>query len=392
MSRHTLLCPALLLSLLHSGAEAQGTGRRLALVIGNQKYAKSALCATGNDASDMSGRLKEFGFLVEEVHDADLSAMFAAIARLQQHKPGSEDIVLFFYAGHGIDAEGQNFLLPVDYTRHQEGEVRAYAFPVQRVIEGIKGAGSSIVIIDACRTRELDSSSKPDGLAPFTDAGNSLIITSASPGEEAKEGVCEGDHPNGVFTKALIEWLERPGLTIDQIFEEVRKAVRKESKDKQTPQRSGALRRPFVFHQAESCNSNPENPDSAESLIKAAECAIKQRKEGKAVMLAEQAVELEQGNAEYRWVLGRAKLAEQNPHEAKEAFEKAVELDPTHAKYRFHLGSLLLDLQEYKRAQQELLEARKIAADWPGLCPKLAEAYEKTNNRRLGEQIRASCR
>lgn len=367
-------------------------GRRLALVIGNQNYPKKPLCAAVNDAADVSARLKELGFAVAEVHDADLSRMFAAFTEFQNHKLAADDKVVFFFAGHGIDAEGQNFLLPVDFERHKEAEVRKFAFPVSRVLEGLRGAGSSIVIIDACRTRELDFDSKGDGLAPFVEAGNSLIISSASPDQEAKEGVCAGEHPNGVFTKALLQLLARPGLSIEAMFSELKTAVEKESGGDQRPSKVGALKRPFVFHRADNCSSTPDNEESADSLIKAAECALKQRKAGKAVALAEQAVALQEGSAEGRWVLGRARLADGAPDEALADLAKSVELDATNPRYRFELGALLLELKQYKRAQEELIETRRLAPDWPGLCLKLAESYELTSNRPLAAQIRASCR
>ena len=221
--------------------------RRIALVIGNAAYLEQPLRNPRHDASDMVIALQEVGFVVSPVYDGDKRTMLEAIrAFRQQVRPG--DVALFYYAGHGVQADGENYLIPVGARIDTPSDIEHEAVPVQRVLNSLieAKANPSLIILDACRDNPYRSlRSLKRGLAGF-DASSlpgALIAYATSPGNVA----FDGSDRNGLYTKHLLRQLRKPGLGIQQMFLEVRVAVYQETAGKQTPWESVALTREFYF-------------------------------------------------------------------------------------------------------------------------------------------------
>ena len=214
-------------------------GPRLALVIGNSAYAASmgALPNPANDAGAMASALGSLGFQVTLVKNADQKTMRRAISdfglRLANAGPGSTG--LFFYAGHGIQAKGINFLIPTDANIQTQADVEMEAVGADAVLEQMEEArvATNIVILDACRNMPLVRGfrSPSRGLAPMDAPNGSFIAYSTAPGSVAADGL----GANSPFVTALVKNLSRRGGSIESIFRDVRREVLTTTEGTQTP-------------------------------------------------------------------------------------------------------------------------------------------------------------
>ena len=227
------------------------TGARLALIIGNSAYAASmgALPNPANDAGAMGQALRALGFQVTLVKNADQKTMRRAISdfgqRLAKAGPGSTG--LFFYAGHGIQAKGINYLIPTDANIQTQADVEMEAVGADAVLEQMEEARAStnIVILDACRNMPLVRGfrSPTRGLAPMDAPNGSFIAYSTAPGSVAADGI----GANSPFVTALVRNMGRKGESIESIFRNVRREVRSATENTQTPWDSSSLVDPFYF-------------------------------------------------------------------------------------------------------------------------------------------------
>jgi uncharacterized caspase-like protein len=233
------------------------TPRRTALVVGNAAYATAPLRNPVHDAIDMAAALKRLGFEVTALHDAGRREIEEAIeAFSQQLRQGG--VGLFYYAGHGVQISGENYLIPVGVRINREQDVKFEAVPVGRILGGMEDAGNdfNIVILDACRDNPFARSfrSSQSGLAGVQAARGSLIAFATSPGEVAVDGT--GD--NSFYTQHLVQAMTTPGLSIEQVFKQVRTGVLKATGKKQTPWESSSLIGDFYF-----ASLSAENPSVA---------------------------------------------------------------------------------------------------------------------------------
>ena len=155
--------------------------RRVALVVGNNEYAFApSLGNAVNDAVDLTAALEALGFEVEQVIDADLRTLDQAIDRfVGKLNPG--DVALFHFSGHGMEFDGENYLIPVDFKLKDEASVRYDAYSASKVHDRMAGAASrlNIVMLDACRNNGFRSSrSSGGGLAMMNAAEGSFIACS----------------------------------------------------------------------------------------------------------------------------------------------------------------------------------------------------------------------
>ena len=226
-------------------------GPRLALIIGNSAYAASMgqLPNPANDAGSMAAALGALGFQVTLVKNADQKTMKRAIAdfgkRLTSAGPGTTG--LFFYAGHGIQAKGINYLIPTDANIQTQADVDLEAVGADTVLEQMEEAGAStnIVILDACRNMPVVRGfrSPTRGLAPMDAPNGSFIAYSTAPGSVAADGLGS----NSPFVTALVRNLSRKGESIEAIFRDVRREVVTTTDGTQTPWDSSSLMQPFFF-------------------------------------------------------------------------------------------------------------------------------------------------
>jgi hypothetical protein len=242
--------------------------RRIALVIGNGKYINSMELANPvNDARAMKKALENVGFDVYEYEDLNQAQIKKAIddfgVRLKQYSVG-----LFFYAGHGIQAKGLNYLIPVDATIQSEQQVEYDCVQADRVLGQMEDAGSkiNIVILDACRNnpfeRSWSRSANGTGLAFMNAPSGSLIAYATSPGRTASDG----SGSNGLYTSALLENLKTPGINILQMFQTVRRTVSAKSAKQQIPWESTSLTADFFFVNSSSNTNSGTNFQNTQSI------------------------------------------------------------------------------------------------------------------------------
>ena len=222
--------------------------RRVALLIGNSNYTASPLRNPSNDAKDMGKVLEDLNFdRVIVVLNANLEEMESAVhefyTELHQGSVG-----VFYYAGHGIQSQGENYLIPVDADIRLETDLRYKALPLGVVLNRIDEASNdvTIVILDACRNNPFARSwrSSVSGLASVDAPKGVFIAYATAPGSVAGDG--EGR--NGTFTQALLQHIRTPGLVVEQLFKEVRIAVQAVTAEQQIPWDSSSLTGDFSFN------------------------------------------------------------------------------------------------------------------------------------------------
>jgi hypothetical protein len=220
---------------------------RLALVIGNGAYQTTPLKNPLNDAEDMAATLRKLGFKVILKKDADQRTMEDAIRSFgRQLRNGG--IGLFYFAGHGVQVGGRNYLMPVDARIESESDVRYEAVDAGRVLGKMEDAENqlNIVILDACRNNPYARAFRSDqrGLARMDAPTGSLIAYATAPGEVA----ADGPERNGIFTKHLIQHMMTPNLTIEQVLKRVRIKVARQTNGRQIPWESSSLMGDFYFN------------------------------------------------------------------------------------------------------------------------------------------------
>ena len=259
---------AIVMSLLTATASDPATvQRRIALVIGNAAYQEVRLQNPVNDATDMAATLRQVGFAVTLLQDATQQTMENAIHQfgLQLRQGG---VGLFYYAGHGVQVGGENYLIPIGARLRRETDVRYEAVHLGRVLDSMQDAnnGLNLVILDACRNntfsrrwRQFRSTPLPQGLAVMQAARGTLIAYATEPGGLA----ADGRGRNGIYTKNLLRYMTTPELAVEHMFRQVRVAVLEETGGKQTPWESSSLTGEFAFvprSLAEAVEASPVPP------------------------------------------------------------------------------------------------------------------------------------
>jgi hypothetical protein len=222
------------------------SGARLALVIGNSSYQASPLKNPLNDATDVANFLRSAGFEVIEQHDADLGS-FRSLADKFVEQVQRYDVALFFYSGHGIEINGQNYLLPVDADIKKEEEIPRQAINATDLLKKIemKRKGINIFIVDACRNTPIFSSyrSLSRGLGRMDAGSGSLIAFSTAPGQVASDG----NGRNSPYTSMFLEEVRKPGKTIEEILKSTSRLVSQRSSGRQIPWYNSSLTEDFYF-------------------------------------------------------------------------------------------------------------------------------------------------
>jgi Caspase domain len=232
-------------------ALARSAAPRVAVVIGNAAYAVGPLANPGKDAAAMASLLREMGFQVVLVQDAAKARMQAALDEARRLLQGRQGTGLFYYAGHGLQLDWRNYLLPVDAELRQAADVPAQALDVQAVLEAFKGAGTvmNILVLDACRDNPFGPSgsalASAKGLAPLDAPPGTFFAYATAPGNVAEDGTAQDG--NGLYTRFLLQEMKRPEARIEDVFKRVRLQVRQASSGRQIPWESTSLEQDFVF-------------------------------------------------------------------------------------------------------------------------------------------------
>jgi formylglycine-generating enzyme required for sulfatase activity len=209
---------------------------RMAFVVGNSAYPESPLKNPGNDAHDVAAALQGLGFTVtlrENLDKRNFDQEFNQFAR--QVRDG--DLALFYFSGHGMQVENENYLLPVDVRFSSEADVEYQAYPASLVRKKLEetGARVRIMILDACRNNPYRRFSRggPRGLAAMTNAvEGTLIAFSAGDNQTASDNP---DERNGLFTKYLLSELSQPQESVKDVFKQMQGQVYQASAKRQLP-------------------------------------------------------------------------------------------------------------------------------------------------------------
>ena len=218
---------------------------RLALVIGNGAYRNApALPNPANDARAVAKALRDSGFAVIEASDLDRGGMEKAILEFLQ-RSATASVRLLFYAGHGIQVEGVNYLVPIDAMVASRTAAMFELIDIDRILKGLDDeAHANIIILDACRDNPFETRLAPSravrgsGLIGYQSVGSGTLIAFATaPGNTAEDG--NGAH--SPFTAALLKHIGTPGLEVNQMLTRVRVDVAAATERKQIPWANSSL-------------------------------------------------------------------------------------------------------------------------------------------------------
>ncbi len=246
-----------------STSAGSGPQRRIALVIGNSNYKTNRLINPVNDATDMAKTLKQLGFEVDLLTDADQKKMDGAIRQFgdrlgaggerrlkrndNQSTEGNNTVALFFFAGHGVQVSGENYFIPIGANIEREEQVKYAAVPAGLVLDSMANSNSrvNIVLIDACRDNPFSRGwrSSENGLAAMQAARGMLIGYSTAP----KMTASDGQGRNSPYTKNLLKYMVTPGMPLEAVFKNVRAEVDAETNGKQVPWESISIIGDFFF-------------------------------------------------------------------------------------------------------------------------------------------------
>ena len=227
---------------------------RVALVVGNAAYAHVPDLANPlNDAADIGAALENLGFAVTRLENAGYDALRKEL-RAFRRKASKARVAVVFYAGHGIEVNNQNFLVPVDAGLQTDGDVEYEAVSVDLVMGAVQGASEfRLVVLDACRENPFAAKMRREkgltrsigrGLARVEPTGGSTLLAySAKPGTTAKDGWGR----NSPYASALLRYLHEPGLEVGLLFRNVRDAVYESTGGEQEPFAYGSLSAKAVY-------------------------------------------------------------------------------------------------------------------------------------------------
>jgi uncharacterized protein len=244
--------------------EEVGTGRRLALVIGNKDYPWKPLANPVNDATDVAAALSRDGFnggAVKPLFNLNERDLKRAVREFVE-SVGPGDFAFLYYSGHGVEVRGTNYLLPIDLPADaNEDEVEDDAVPAQRIVDNLRdrGAAVRVLVLDACRDNPLWAMrSTGGGLARMEDGLGMLIVFAAEAGHTASDNA---QGRNGLFTQYLLKALARPGVSLDDAVRDVSQQMAADTNRRQVPAMYGLLERPvFLINGPVTVNVTPAQP------------------------------------------------------------------------------------------------------------------------------------
>ncbi len=224
-------------------------GKRVALVIGNSAYENTAsLKNPVNDANLMATSLEDAGFEVTKILDADFRTIKKAMLSFGRDLRDNPEAGLFYYAGHGVQVRGENYLIPVNARISDEDEVDLEAININSFLRVMNSSSSSIniVVLDACRNNPFARSfrSVSRGLAPVDAPKGTYIAYATAPGDVA----ADSRGRNSSYSTALAKAIKTRGLTIEQVFKQARRAVLEATSSRQVPWETSSITGNFYFH------------------------------------------------------------------------------------------------------------------------------------------------
>lgn len=223
--------------------------KRVALVIGNAAYPNDPLSNPVNDAIDISASLRRLGFDVVTLTNCTKRQMDEAISDLGR-RSSANTVSLFYYAGHGIQKDGRNFLIPVDAVMYGASDIEYACTDVNRVLDNLEDSGClmNIIVLDACRNNPFERSwnrgAGSRGLSTPNAPRGTVIAYATAPGDVA----LDGKGRNSPYTEAFLQALQTPGLGIYDFLQEVQERVEEKTNQSQTPWFAGSFKGKFYFN------------------------------------------------------------------------------------------------------------------------------------------------
>jgi uncharacterized caspase-like protein/Flp pilus assembly protein TadD len=401
-----------------SSAASAGSEPRVALVIGNGAYADGALANSVNDARDMAAALRQLGFDVSSGENLNRRQMEDLIRSFGKKIRGG-GVGMFYFAGHGVQVSGANYLIPVGATINGEAEVKYEAVDAGFVLAQMEEAQNrlNIVILDACRNNPFARSfrSASSGLATIDAPVGTLIAYATAPGRTASDG----NGRNGLYTQELLAAMRLPGLKIEDVFKRVRAEVRRQSNDQQIPWEASSIEGDFYFSTsgvrpapaapAPAPTTSTPAPTLAEMLREAA-ATLRHRDYDGVISAAEKALGADPNSGvAYRFLyeaygfqheIDRSKQAWDNairllqaPKTAEEYeargrvsqdsdfqraiadYSEAIRIDPTFAMAYNNRGDTYLRHNDPNRAIADLSEAIRLDPNYANAHLNRGEAY-----------------
>ncbi len=247
-----------------------GTAPRIALVIGNGNYEKTAsLSNPVNDARLIAKTLRMLEFEVIERVDLKQKEMKRAIRDFGERleRGGEAAVGLFYYAGHGVQVGGRNYVVPVDADISRQGDVDIEALAADAILSTIAFANNGInfVILDACRNNPYERSfrSASRGLARMDAPRGSLVAYATAPGDVAADG--KGD--NSPYTEALAKAMTQTGMSAEHVFRRTRQLVMASTNDQQVPWEASSLTGDFFFSAEKAEPPAPETTGPSAEMV-----------------------------------------------------------------------------------------------------------------------------
>jgi hypothetical protein len=248
-------------------ALAQATEDRIAFIIGNGAYPKaSALKNPLNDATAIEKQLSSYGFETKTYKDLKVAEV-SGLRQQMESRIKRNSVLFFYYAGHGVQIDGRNYLMPVDANLNDGDKASQESLYLGDVLHAIERMRPKIavVILDACRDNpfkdQKNSLASKQGLARVDPPSSTVVFYATRPGGTAQDG----DEENGVFTKALLQEIVKPEQPLEVLFRRVSTAVYKNSKGDQEPWVEGVIREEFVLTRKDATPSPVVTPVIAQN-------------------------------------------------------------------------------------------------------------------------------
>jgi TonB family protein len=371
--------------------------RRVALVIGNGAYTDAPLLNPAKDAKDITNALRGLGFEVIHKENVTQNDLKKAIREFGQ-KIRKGGVGLFYYAGHGVQVEGSNYLIPIGATISHEAEIEYESVDVGFVLAQMEAAENrlNIVILDACRNNPFARAfrSAKNGLASLDAPSGTIIAYATGPGKVASDG----DGGNGLYTLELLNVMQKADMKIEEVFKSVRIAVQKRSSGRQTPWESSSLVGDFYFLRkptvaeatfpppiikeekttastvalpaktADTQPGKPENESAAKSrelalLIEKGDHFTNQRQWSEAEKEYRKALQVEPRNADCYGKIGYTFIQRSKWDKAAMELQKSLDIDPRNATRQSNLGWALQNMKKPEAAEQAYRQAIALAAN-----------------------------
>lgn len=374
-------------------AQTEGVPRsqthRIALIIGNKDYARPdwTLANPINDARAMAAALIAVDFEPRLVLNATLAEMRQAVKDLADAvRPG--DVVVFYYAGHGVQLQGEDLLIPVDFSADDESSARVASYSVESVRSTLERTNSRlrIIILDTCRSNPFRPRSLGNSLLGISIGEGTFVALAAGPGAKASDG---GDRRNGLFTSFLVDELKMPGLNLQQIFADVRAKVKEVTKGNQWPLVEDGVIGTFYFRppagwverevpksnpvplivqrprRIRAADVSPERAKRSEEALVDAQRAIQTKHYSDAVPFLEKATALNPASVEAHRLLGRTYYRLGNYAKAAEEYTEAIEDRPQSGELYRERGLCYSEMRNYVEAISDLTQAIALdPKDW----------------------------